>query len=76
MTLKYLGVYEQAEGNWSAYAPDLLPACEGSGATLDEVRQAMREAVGKHIERLRGTGAAIPEPLAQVGTVEVALALA
>ena len=74
--MRYLVVYERGDAGYEGHAPDLLPACEGSGATLDEVRLAMREAVGRHIERLRGAGEAIPEPLAQVGTVEVALAVA
>ncbi len=73
--MKYLVVYEQGDGNWSAYAPDLA-GCIATGPTLDETATTMREAVADHIGRLRRAGGSIPEPSAQVGTVEVELAVA
>ena len=75
-SMRYLVVYEPGPAGYEAQAPDLLPGCEATGATLDEVRQAMREAIAAYLERLRRDGHAIPEPSAQVGTVEVELAVA
>ena len=57
--MKYLVVYEQGDGNWSAYAPDLA-GCIATGATLDETAATMREAIAFHMDGLREAGDAIP----------------
>ncbi len=63
MTRKYLVVIEQADGNLSAYSPD-LPGCVATGATVTEVRERMEEAIAFHIEGLAEDGLPIPEPRA------------
>ena len=73
--MKYLVVYERAAANWSAYVPD-LPGCVATAETLDDVRLSMSGAVGEYVERLRRSGEALPKPAAQVGTIEVELAIA
>ncbi len=57
-------------GNYSAYVPD-VPGCVATGATLDEVQQAMQEALAFHLEGLREEGLPIPQP-STVAYVEVA----
>jgi predicted RNase H-like HicB family nuclease len=57
---RYLIVIEKANGNYSAYSPD-LPGCIATGKTVDETRQNMTEAVRFHIEGLRTEGLPIPE---------------
>ena len=42
--MRYAIVIEKAEGNYSAYAPD-LPGCVATGATIAEVELEMREAI-------------------------------
>ncbi len=42
--MRYAIVIEKAEGNYSAYAPD-LPGCVATGATFAEVEFEMREAI-------------------------------
>ena len=54
-------VIEKADGNYSAYVPD-LPGCGATGATREEVEQQVREAIRFHIEGLREDGLAVPEP--------------
>lgn len=73
---RYLVVYEHGHDGYEAHAPDLLPECETTGATLDDVRLSMSGAVGEYVERLRRSGEALPKPAAQVGTIEVELAIA
>ena len=73
--MKYLVVYEQGDGNWLAYAPDLT-GCIATGPTLDETATTMREAISFHMDGLREASDAIPEASAQVGPVEVELAVA
>lgn len=46
---KFVVVVEQAEGNYSAYSPD-LPGCVATGATVDETRKNMIEAIQFHLE--------------------------
>lgn len=57
--MKYAVIIEAGERNYSAYVPD-LPGCIGTGKTLDEVKQVMREAIALHIEGLREDGIPIP----------------
>ncbi len=59
--MRYAIVIERADGNYSAYVPD-LPACVATGLTLEEVEQQMREAIAFHLEGLREDGLPIPEP--------------
>jgi predicted RNase H-like HicB family nuclease len=69
--MKYAVVIEKAEGNYSAYVPD-LPGCVATGATVEEVEREIREAIAFHIEGLREDGLAVPEPTSQVEYIELA----
>lgn len=46
---RYLVVVEKAEGNYSAYAPD-VPGCASAGETIEETLQNFREALQMHLE--------------------------
>jgi predicted RNase H-like HicB family nuclease len=59
--MRYTIVIEQADGNYSAYAPD-VPGCVATGATIEEVQQAMHEALVFHLEGLREQGLPLPQP--------------
>jgi predicted RNase H-like HicB family nuclease len=69
--MRYAIVIEAAEGNYSAYVPD-LPGCVAAGITLEATEQAMREAIEFHLDGLREDGAPIPPPLSRVEYIEVA----
>ena len=56
---RYLVVIEKADGNYSAYAPD-LPGCVAAGETRDEAERRMREAIGMHVRGLLEDGLPIP----------------
>ncbi|UIE36479.1 type II toxin-antitoxin system HicB family antitoxin [Leptodesmis sichuanensis] len=49
---RYAVVIEQAEGNYSAYVPD-LPGCVAVGDMLEEVKEMIREAIAFHLEGLQ-----------------------
>ena len=68
--MRYAVVIETDEGNFSAYVPD-LPGCVATGATEADVARAIREAIEFHLNGLRESGAAIPQPSSQVEYVEV-----
>jgi len=57
---RYLVVIEQADGNLSAYSPD-LDGCVATGKTREEVEPNMREAIRLHIAGLQQDGLPIPE---------------
>jgi predicted RNase H-like HicB family nuclease len=59
--MRYAVVIEKAEGNFSAYVPD-LPGCVATGATVAEVEAEIREAIRFHIDGLKADGAAVPAP--------------
>jgi predicted RNase H-like HicB family nuclease len=69
--MRYGIVIERADGNLSAYAPD-IPGCVATGATLAEVRARMADAIAMHLDGLREDGLPIPEPRAVCDYVVVA----
>ena len=59
--MRYAVVIEKAEGNYSAYVPD-LPGCVATGETVAAVEAEIREAIRFHIDGLREDGIEIPTP--------------
>lgn len=66
---RYLIVIEKANGNYSAYSPD-IPGCVATGATREEAERDMRKALQMHIDGIKEDGLPLPEPSASVGYVE------
>jgi predicted RNase H-like HicB family nuclease len=67
---RFLIVVEKAEGNYSAYSPD-LPGCVATGATREEAEHNMRSAVEMHVHGLIEDKMPIPEPTSVAEYVEV-----
>jgi predicted RNase H-like HicB family nuclease len=67
--MRYAVVIEQAEGNYSAYVPD-LPGCVATGANLEEVEIEIKEAIAFHIEGLKEDGLPIPPPKSTLAYVD------
>lgn len=67
--MRYAVVIEKAEGNYSAYVPD-LPGCVATGTTVEEVEREIREAIAFHLDGMREDGLPIPEPTSRVEYVE------
>ena len=59
--MRYAIVIERAEGNYSAYVPD-LPGCVATGATIPEVETEIRDAIRFHVDGLKADGLAVPAP--------------
>ncbi|MBI5195780.1 MAG: type II toxin-antitoxin system HicB family antitoxin [Nitrospirae bacterium] len=57
---RFLVVIEKANGNYSAYSPD-LPGCVATGATREEAEQSMHEAIELHLQGLKEDGLSIPQ---------------
>jgi predicted RNase H-like HicB family nuclease len=57
---RFLVVIEKANGNYSAYSPD-LPGCIATGATREEVERNMHEAIKLHVQGLLEDNLPIPE---------------
>ena len=55
----FLVVIEKANGNYSAYSPD-LPGCIATGDTREQAEQNMHEAVRMHVDGLLEDGLPIP----------------
>lgn len=68
--MRYAIVIERAEGNYSAYVSD-LPGCIATGATREEARLEIREAISFHLQGMREDGLTIPQPRSHVGYVDV-----
>ena len=69
--MRYAVVIEKAEGNYSAYVPD-LPGCVATGATVEEVESQIREAIEFHLDGMREDGVVIPAPASRVEYVDIA----
>lgn len=57
---RFLVVIEKADGNFSAYSPD-LPGCVATGKDRDEAARNMHEAIAMHVEGLIEDGLPVPE---------------
>jgi len=68
----YAIVIEKANGDYSAYCPD-LPGCVATGASVKETTARIREAIEFHIEGLKAEGLGVPPPAATAALVEIAL---
>jgi len=67
--MRYAVVIEKAEGNYSAYVPD-LPGCIATGATVPEVEAEIRDAIRFHIDGLIADGLSVPSPTSIAEYVE------
>jgi predicted RNase H-like HicB family nuclease len=67
--MRYAVVIEKANGNYSAYVPD-LPGCVASGDTVKEVEREIRTAIQFHIEGLKADGIEVPAPTSIADYVE------
>jgi predicted RNase H-like HicB family nuclease len=67
--MRYAVVIEKADGNYSAYVPD-LPGCVATGATVGDVEAEIREAIRFHLDGLKADGLAVPEPTSIAEYVE------
>jgi predicted RNase H-like HicB family nuclease len=68
--MRYAIVIEKAEKNYSAYVPD-VPGCIATGATVEEVKRNLAEALQFHFEGMRADGDAIPAASSTVDYLDV-----
>lgn len=57
---RFLVVIEKADGNYSAYSPD-LPGCVATGRTVQETESNILEAIEMHIKGLLEDRLPVPE---------------
>lgn len=62
MKKKLTVILERSDNNYSAYLPD-LDGCVATGATVQETRRNLLEAVEFHLEGMKDEGLEIPEAL-------------
>ena len=67
--MRYAIVIEKADGNYSAYVPD-LPGCVATGDTVKTVEAEIRDAIRFHIEGLKADGLPVPAPTSIADYVE------
>jgi predicted RNase H-like HicB family nuclease len=67
--MRYAVVIEKAEGNYSAYVPD-LPGCVATGESVASVEHEIRKAIRFHIEGLKEDGLPIPQPTSLANYIE------
>jgi predicted RNase H-like HicB family nuclease len=67
--MRYAVVIEKADGNYSAYVPD-LPGCIATGETVLAVESEIREAIRFHIDGLKADGLPVPGPTSIADYVE------
>ena len=57
---RFLIVVEKADGNFSAYSPD-LPGCVATGRTRDKVSRNMYKAIEMHVRGLLEDNLPVPK---------------
>jgi predicted RNase H-like HicB family nuclease len=68
---RFLIVIEKANGNYSAYCPD-LPGCVATGKTREQTARNMHQAVEMHVKGLLEDNLPIPKSVAFAEFVAVA----
>ena len=66
--MEYLIIIEKADGNYSAYLPD-VPGCIATGKTIKETKKNMKEALDMHLKGLAEDGLTSPRPKAKADYV-------
>jgi len=66
--LEYLIIIEKADGNYSAYLPD-VPGCIATGKTIEETKRSIKKALAMHLEGLSEDGIPSPKPKAKADYV-------
>jgi predicted RNase H-like HicB family nuclease len=69
MLMRYAVVIEKANGNYSAYVPD-LPGCVATGESVKAVENEIRAAIRFHIDGLKEDGQPIPAPTSIADYIE------
>jgi predicted RNase H-like HicB family nuclease len=59
--MRYAVVIGKADGNYSAYVPD-LPGCVATGTSVEDMEQEIRAAIRFHIDGLTADGLPVPQP--------------
>ena len=67
---RFLIVIEKAEGNFSAYSPD-LPGCVATGKTREQVTRNMHAAIELHVRGLLEDKLSIPKSRASAEYIAI-----
>jgi predicted RNase H-like HicB family nuclease len=67
---QFLVIFEKYAEHYGASAPD-LPGCVAVGDTLEEAKQAMREAIEMHIQGMLEDNEPIPPPQSTACYIEI-----
>ena len=67
--MRYAIVIEKADGNYSAYVPD-LPGCVAVGPTIEAVEYEIRDAIRFHVDGLSADGLSVPMPTSSAEHVD------
>jgi predicted RNase H-like HicB family nuclease len=70
MKKTFLVVYEKGRKNYGGFAPD-VPGCVSLGATLDEIRANLAEALQLYMDTAAELGYPLPEPISNTVTVPI-----
>jgi predicted RNase H-like HicB family nuclease len=70
--IKYPVIIERANGNYSAYCPD-LPGCVATGSNIEETIKQIKEAIQFHLEGMKKEGLKILKPSTQIKYIEVSV---
>jgi predicted RNase H-like HicB family nuclease len=67
---RFLIIIEKAEGNYSAYSPD-IPGCVATGKTRQQAAHQMNKAIKKHIKGLKEDNLPVPKPQAYAEYISI-----
>lgn len=67
--MRYAVVIEKADGNYSAYVPD-LPGCVATGETVEDTEREIRHAIRFHLDGLQDDGIAPPPATARAQYID------
>jgi predicted RNase H-like HicB family nuclease len=68
--MKYVAIIEPTNRGFSAYSPD-IPGYVAKGSTEENAKEALKEAITYHIERLREVGLEIPRSYCRAEIIDI-----
>lgn len=71
--MKFPIIIESTSTGYSAYSPD-IPGCGATGATVEETKENLKEAILFHLEGLQERGESVPTPTSQADYIDINLA--
>ncbi|MBL1264028.1 type II toxin-antitoxin system HicB family antitoxin [Methylomicrobium sp. RS1] len=68
--MRYVAIIEPTHNGFTAYSPD-LPVCSVNSLTEEKAAEALKEALKRHIKKLKQVGLETPQSYCKTAIIEI-----